>query len=80
MAEKFYEKADAYIFNYPDDTKIIFAESNLDRREIFRGPAKKWREFKEDDFQNFAQINGILPETNIAVATGGLNIFAVIVV
>ncbi len=78
MAEKLYEKVDARLLKWPGDDRIISAEDILNKKEIFRGQAKKWKGFNEEDFSDFANKNRISPETNIAIARDGIDIFVVI--
>ena len=83
MAEKIheYEMVEGFISIYDGlgGNKIVFANDRLRQNEIHRGPAKKWRRFFTEEFAVFAKENGILSDTEIAIAQNGPNdIFSVI--
>jgi len=50
------------------DSEVIFKDSEFHKKEIFRGPAKKWEKFWREDFQEFFAEHNILPKTRIAIA------------
>jgi hypothetical protein len=58
--------------------EMVFRDSELRKKETFRGPANKWTRYRDPEFQALLSKHKITPDTRIAIAERGPDVFVVI--